>query len=48
MLDADMVAFAVSPLKDINVVLNVPFVMRDVTLWAFTTEFFAERPDETD
>ncbi len=27
-------------------VLGVPFVMRDVTLWAFTTEFFAGRPDE--
>jgi 3-oxoadipate enol-lactonase len=27
-------------------VLGIPFVMRDVTLWAFTTEFFAERPDE--
>ena len=27
-------------------VLGVPFVMRDVTLWAFTTEFFSERPDE--
>jgi imidazolonepropionase-like amidohydrolase len=26
---ADMVALPVSPLKDINVVLNVPFVMRD-------------------
>ena len=27
-------------------VLGIPFVMRDVTLWAFTTEFFAERPAE--
>ena len=27
-------------------VLGIPFVMRDVTLWAFTTEFFAARPDE--
>jgi 3-oxoadipate enol-lactonase len=27
-------------------VLGVPFVMRDVTLWAFTTEFFRERPGE--
>ena len=26
-------------------VLGIPFVMRDVTLWAFTTEFF-ERPAE--
>jgi 3-oxoadipate enol-lactonase len=24
----------------------VPFVMRDVTLWAFTTGFFEQRPDE--
>jgi 3-oxoadipate enol-lactonase len=27
-------------------VLGVPFVMRDVTLWAFTTGFFAERGAE--
>ncbi len=27
-------------------VLGIPFVMRDVTLWAFTTEFFTDRPDE--
>src|ERR1700722_2348793 len=27
-------------------VLGVPFVMRDVTLWAFTTEFFSTRPGE--
>jgi 3-oxoadipate enol-lactonase len=27
-------------------VLGIPFVMRDVTLWAFTTEFFSERADE--
>ena len=27
-------------------VLGIPFVMRDVTLWAFTTEFFSTRPDE--
>lgn len=26
--------------------LGVPFVMRDVTLWAFTVPFFSERPDE--
>jgi 3-oxoadipate enol-lactonase len=26
--------------------LGVPFVMRDVTLWAFTVPFFAERPDD--
>jgi 3-oxoadipate enol-lactonase len=24
----------------------VPFIMRDVTLWAFTTGFFEQRPDE--
>jgi 3-oxoadipate enol-lactonase len=29
-------------------VLGIPFVMRDVTLWAFTTEFFADRPGEED
>ena len=27
-------------------VLGIPFVMRDVTLWAFTTDFFSSRPDE--
>ena len=27
-------------------VLGIPFVMRDVTLWAFTTDFFHDRPDE--
>lgn len=27
-------------------VLGIPFVMRDVTLWAFTTEFFSTRPGE--
>jgi len=27
-------------------VLGIPFVMRDVTLWAFTTDFFSTRPDE--
>ncbi len=27
-------------------VLGVPFVMRDVTLWAFTTEFFEQRGEE--
>src|SRR5438270_2510164 len=26
--------------------LGVPFVMRDVTLWAFTVPFFEEREDE--
>ena len=26
--------------------LGVPFVMRDVALWAFTGKFFEERPDE--
>ena len=26
--------------------LGVPFVMRDVTLWAFTGPFFADRPDD--
>lgn len=26
--------------------LGVPFIMRDVTLWAFTVPFFSERPDE--
>ena len=27
-------------------VMGVPFVMRDVTLWAFTLDFFRERGDE--
>jgi 3-oxoadipate enol-lactonase len=27
-------------------VMGVPFVMRDVTLWAFTTAFFTEREEE--
>ena len=27
-------------------VLGIPFVMRDVTLWAFSTDFFSSRPDE--
>jgi pimeloyl-ACP methyl ester carboxylesterase len=27
-------------------VLGVPFVMRDVTLWAFTLDFFRTREDE--
>jgi 3-oxoadipate enol-lactonase len=31
---------------DMAPVLGVPFVMRDVTLWAFTTEFFAQRGAE--
>jgi 3-oxoadipate enol-lactonase len=31
---------------DMAPVLGVPFVMRDVTLWAFTTGFFAERGAE--
>src|SRR6202044_857975 len=31
---------------DLAPVLGVPFVMRDVTLWAFTTDFFSSRPDE--
>ena len=31
---------------DMAPVLGVPFVMRDVTLWAFTVGFFAERPAE--
>ncbi len=25
---------------------SVPFVMRDVALWAFTGPFFEERPDD--
>jgi len=32
--------------QDMAPVLGVPFVMRDVTLWAFTTGFFAERAGE--
>jgi 3-oxoadipate enol-lactonase len=31
---------------DLAPVLGVPFVMRDVTLWAFTTEFFERREEE--
>lgn len=31
---------------DLATPLGVPFVMRDVTLWAFTVSFFSERPDE--
>lgn len=31
---------------DMAPVLGVPFVMRDVTLWAFTTDFFEQRDDE--
>lgn len=31
---------------DMAPILGVPFVMRDVTLWAFTTEFFERRGDE--
>jgi 3-oxoadipate enol-lactonase len=27
-------------------VLGVPFIMRDVTLWAFTVPFFEQRPDD--
>ncbi len=27
-------------------VLGIPFVMRDVTLWAFTTDFFSSAADE--
>jgi 3-oxoadipate enol-lactonase len=32
---------------DLAVGLGVPFVMRDVMLWAFTGPFFEERPEET-
>jgi 3-oxoadipate enol-lactonase len=32
--------------QDMAPVLGVPFVMRDVTLWAFTTGFFEQRPEE--
>ena len=31
---------------DIAPTLGVPFVMRDVTLWAFTVPFFSDRPDD--
>lgn len=31
---------------DMAPIMGVPAVMRDVTLWAFTQEFFAEREDE--
>ena len=31
---------------DLAPALGVPFVMRDVALWAFTVPFFSERPDE--
>jgi len=31
---------------DLAPVLGVPFVMRDVTLWAFTVPFFEQRPGE--
>ncbi|MEO7981274.1 MAG: alpha/beta fold hydrolase [Sporichthyaceae bacterium] len=31
---------------DLAPTLGVPFVMRDVTLWAFTVPFFSERPDD--
>ncbi len=31
---------------DLAPVLGVPFVMRDVTLWAFTVPFFSDRPDD--
>ncbi len=31
---------------DAAAVLGVPFVMRDVTLWAFTVGFFQQRPEE--
>jgi 3-oxoadipate enol-lactonase len=31
---------------DLAKAIDVPFVMRDVMLWAFTDEFFEERPDE--
>jgi 3-oxoadipate enol-lactonase len=32
--------------QDMAPVLGVPFIMRDVTLWAFTTGFFEQRPEE--
>ena len=31
---------------DLAVKIDVPFVMRDVALWAFTGPFFEERPDD--
>jgi 3-oxoadipate enol-lactonase len=31
---------------DLAKVTNVPFVMRDVSLWAFTGPFFNERPND--
>jgi 3-oxoadipate enol-lactonase len=31
---------------DLAVAVGVPFVMRDVALWAFTGPFFEERPDD--
>src|SRR5215470_6486870 len=31
---------------DMAPVLGVPFVMRDVILWAFTVDFFSSRPEE--
>jgi len=31
---------------DLAAVQGVPFVMRDVLLWAFTVPYFSERPDE--
>jgi 3-oxoadipate enol-lactonase len=31
---------------DAAAVMGVPFVMRDVTLWAFTVDFFEQRADE--
>jgi 3-oxoadipate enol-lactonase len=31
---------------DMAPILGVPFVMRDVTLWAFTVDFFSQRPGE--
>ncbi len=31
---------------DLAPVMGVPFVMRDVTLWAFTLDFFRQRQDE--
>jgi 3-oxoadipate enol-lactonase len=32
--------------QDMAPVLGVPFIMRDVTLWAFTPGFFEQRPQE--
>jgi len=32
--------------QDMATITGVPFIMRDVTLWAFTQEFFWEREDE--